>query len=190
MVMKMDFKELFIPGSYEIIADSFQDNRGSFVKVFNETIFEHEDIKLDMKEQYYSVSHKGVLRGLHFQIPPFDHSKLVYCLMGSVMDVIVDLRIGSPTFGKYCKVELSSNNKKVMFIPSGLAHGFYVLSEQAILVYSVTSEYSEKHDGGILWNSLDIPWPTSNPIISQRDSQFCELDLFVSPFTYKGRTTG
>ena len=119
---------------------------------------------------------------MHFQIPPHDHSKLVYCVHGKVFDAVVDLRVSSSTYGKYDTTELDSETINVLYIPAGLAHGFYTISERAIMIYKVGTMYSSEYDTGILWNSLGIPWPDENPIISDRDNQFIEFDQFKSPF--------
>lgn len=175
-------KETFLNGCYEIETIVRNDSRGKFVKTFHVDSFNKFGLECDFKESYYSTSMKNVLRGLHFQLPPSDHAKLVYSIDGEVMDVILDLRINSKTYGKFCIVELSSEKSNMVYIPRGMAHGFYVRSEQATLVYNVTSVYDEKNDSGILWNSVDIPWPNNKPLLSDRDKSFVRFDKFVSPF--------
>jgi dTDP-4-dehydrorhamnose 3,5-epimerase len=115
-------------------------------------------------------------------LPPKEHTKIVYCVQGSVQDVVVDLRIQSPTYGKFEVFSLSAEKANMVYIPIGLAHGFEVLSETAIMMYKVSSVYSPEHDTGILWNSVNIPWQTRNPIISQRDQSFIEFPNFRSLF--------
>lgn len=178
----MKIRESKINGCCEILPAKFNDIRGTFVKVFHEEIFREKGLVVNYAEDYYSVSCKGVLRGLHFQLPPRDHTKLVYCPQGRVIDVIVDLRKESKTYGAYEIFDLNSEQANAIYIPAGLAHGFFVLSDQAILVYKVTTVYSPEHDSGILWNSLDIPWPSDNPIISGRDTNFPRFSEFLSPF--------
>ncbi|MFZ3171874.1 MAG: dTDP-4-dehydrorhamnose 3,5-epimerase [Carboxydocellales bacterium] len=173
-----------IPGCYEINPVVFQDERGVFVKTFHQDIYSNYKLETHFAEEYYSFSHHGVLRGLHFQIPPKDHTKLVYCVTGEVMDVVVDLRIGSPTFGEFEIFRISANKGNMLYIPSGLAHGFYVESENAILIYKVTTVYSQEHDTGIHWSSIGIPWPNKDPIISKRDNEFLALANFASPFQF------
>lgn len=173
-----------IPKCYELQPSVFKDERGSFVKVFHENIFEDNQLENHFVEEYYSVSRRNVLRGLHFQLPPQDLVKMVYCLEGQVKDVVVDLRFGSPTYGKHRIFDLSAEKANIIYIPSGLAHGFYVTSKKAIMVYKVTTVYSPEHDTGIRWDSVGIDWDCKNPIVSQRDSQFVSFSEFNSPFTY------
>ena len=183
--MQIDLKHSKIPGCIEIIPKIFKDERGTFVKTFHENVFKENGLETNFAEEYYSFSCKGVLRGLHFQMPPMDHVKLVYCVFGKVLDVVVDLRVGSSNYGDFENFHLSSEKANMIYIPKGLAHGFYVLSDIAIMIYKVTTVYSEKHDTGILWNSIGIPWPDKKPIISQRDSQFIRFADFKSPFVFE-----
>jgi dTDP-4-dehydrorhamnose 3,5-epimerase len=118
-------------------------------------------------------------------MPPMDHVKMVYCVHGEVLDVVVDLRKGSPSFGTYELFELNDEKANIIYIPKGVAHGFYVLSQQAIMVYHVSTVYSPQHDSGILWNSLDIPWPDQNPIVSERDQRLIPFSKFISPFVFE-----
>jgi len=187
--MQIDIKQTKILGCFEILPKIFRDERGFFVKTFHQDVFKKNGLETNFSEEYYSFSYKRVLRGLHFQLPPMDHAKLVYCILGKVFDAVVDLRIGSPTYGKFETFELSSDKANMIYIPKGLAHGFYVLSENAIMMYKVTTIYSPEHDTGILWNSVGIPWPDEKPIISQRDSQFISFADFKSPFVFKENLT-
>ncbi|TKC17134.1 dTDP-4-dehydrorhamnose 3,5-epimerase [Robertmurraya kyonggiensis] len=171
-----------IPGVYELINNQFNDQRGSFVKKFHENDFEENGLQSDFKEQYFSVSKKGVFRGFHFQTPPEDHVKLVYCVQGEVLDIVVDLRKSSPTFGLYVTFDLSAEEGNSIYIPKGCAHGFFVKSEQAILVYNVTTVYSPIHDTGIHWSSVKVPELNSEMIISERDNHFDSLENYKSPF--------
>jgi len=183
--MEIEIKQTEIPGCFEIFPKVFRDERGVFVKTFHEDVLRERGLETRFAEEYYSFSHKRVLRGLHFQLPPKDHVKLVYCVSGKVLDAVVDLRVGSPTYGEFETFELSSEKANMIYIPKGLAHGFYVLSESAIMMYKVTTVYSPEHDTGILWNSVGIPWPDLNPIISKRDSEFKSFRDFKSPFIYQ-----
>jgi dTDP-4-dehydrorhamnose 3,5-epimerase len=155
------------------------------VKVFHEQAFAAQGLKTDFAEEYYSVSHKNVIRGLHFQLPPMDHVKMVYCVAGEVMDAVVDLRTGSPTYGQCALFELNAAKANSIYIPKGMAHGFCARSDQAIMVYKVSTIYSPAHDAGVLWNSVGIPWPTTEAILSERDQSFPPLDKFASPFRYE-----
>lgn len=173
-----------IAGCFEIIPNIQIDERGSFIKIFNSKIF--QDLKLNTKweEEYYSISQKGVLRGMHFQLPPKDHYKLVFCPVGEVFDAVVDLRKGSPTFGNHITLRLSAQEANMVYIPNGLAHGFCALSETVLMMYMVSTVYSASHDTGVLWSSVGINWPIKNPIISARDLSFETFDSFSSPFKY------
>lgn len=184
----MRIHETGIAGCYEIVLNRFEDERGLFVKTFREDYFAGHGLETRFAEQYYSFSYKNVIRGLHFQIPPHEHVKVVYCISGIVTDAVVDLRAGSPTYGKFAMIELSVQKGNMIYIPSGLAHGFWVQSQEAILVYNVTTLYSPLHDRGIRWDSAGIPWTARHPVISKRDKGFPGLDDFISPFTYAGAT--
>lgn len=177
--------EMPLAGCYELTPIIHKDVRGQFVKVFQDEIFLNLGLDTHYVEEFYSVSYQNVIRGLHFQLPPFEHVKLVYCVQGHIQDVIVDLRIGSPSYGQFCIIELSQQKGNMLYIPSGCAHGFCVLSDCATLVYKVSSKYSAEHDAGILWNSLNIPWHTNKPCLSARDQLFPGFDDFSSPFIYK-----
>jgi len=180
----MQIIETKIPGCYEIQPELLKDDRGSFVKVFNAEDFKSFGLCVDWKEQYYSVSQANVVRGLHFQLPPYDHVKLVYCVAGSVEDVVLDLRRDSPTYGMTLMLELSEEKGNMIYLPRGLAHGFCTTKEPAILVYNVSTIYTREADAGVLWNSAGIDWSVQNPLLSQRDRLFPALDDFESPFLF------
>ena len=180
----MDLIKTQIDGCYELQPNIFDDARGRFVKIFNETEFGSFELETAFKEQYYSVSKKNVVRGMHFQQSPFDHVKLVCCLQGAVFDSVIDLRVGSPTYGKSETFELTADKANSIYIPKGVAHGFCTLSDEAILIYNVSTVYSAECDAGILWSSGDIAWPVQDPILSARDRNFPSLDRFISPFKY------
>ena len=186
----MRFQPTPIPGCFEIPLPTCRDARGTFVKTFQSDRFAESHLATRFAEEYYTVSHRGVLRGLHFQVPPRDHDKIVYCLSGEVMDAIVDLRRGSPGYGRHHVFRLSGENPALVYIPRGVAHGFYVLSDQAIMAYKVTSAYSPEHDKGILWNSAGIPWPDRAPLLSERDMRFSPLGEFRTPFIFPGISPG
>src|SRR5581483_7390979 len=141
-------------------------------------------LRTDFAEEYYTVSHVRVLRGLHFQVPPHDHAKLVYCAAGRVLDVALDLRVGSPAFGRHVRAELSAADGNALYLPPGLAHGFYVLEAPALMVYNQTSVYAREHDAGVRWDSAGIPWPDADPILSDRDRSFPALADFRTPFVF------
>lgn len=149
----------------------FEDERGYFMESFKESFINHNFPDLKFIQDNESKSSYGVLRGLHFQKPPFEQTKLVRVINGKVLDVAVDLRPDSDTFGKYESVILSDKNKKQFLIPKGFAHGFVVLSKEAVFSYKVDNYYSPQHDSGIRYDSFDIDWliPTSEMIISEKD---------------------
>jgi len=163
----------------------FEDERGRFVKVFHTQAFKTHGLEINFDEEYYSVSNTNVVRGMHFQLPPMDHAKMVYCVQGAVLDVVTDLRVGSPTYGRSAVIELSSEKANSIYIPKGMAHGFCSLCDRSIMVYKVSSVYSPAQDAGILWNSDGVAWPTTQAILSERDQTFPPLDKFVSPFMYE-----
>jgi len=173
-----------IPGCLQLLPDVLRDERGSFVKTFHQDVFRENGLATDFAEEYYSVSYKRVLRGLHFQRPPKDHVKLVYCVTGTVLDAVLDLRLGSPTYGEHAAIELSAEKGNLLYIPKGLAHGFYTKSDLAVMLYKVTTVYAPEHDTGVLWNSAGIQWADEEPILSSRDRGFLKLRDFQSPFRF------
>jgi len=162
----------------------FQDLRGRFIKTFNDDFFKEHGVEIEIKESYYSISHKDVIRGMHFQIPPYDHIKLVYVPNGAIIDVVLDIRKGSPTYKKFFKIELSADNGKVLIIPKGLAHGFKSLQDNTNVTYMQTTCYSKEADKGIRFDSFGFDWECDNPKVSDRDISFKRLDEFDSPFVF------
>ncbi|MGB4132686.1 MAG: dTDP-4-dehydrorhamnose 3,5-epimerase [Tenuifilaceae bacterium] len=156
----MVFNKTFIDGVFIIEPKVFGDSRGYFFESYNQKEFEEKVGPITFVQDNESKSSYGVLRGLHFQKPPFAQAKLVRCAEGEVFDVAVDLRQASPTFGKYVAVNLSGENKKQLFIPRGFAHGFVVLSQSAVIIYKVDNLYAPEYDTGIMWNDpqLNINW--------------------------------
>jgi len=179
-----ELKPTKIPGCFELLPRVHKDIRGRFVKVFQKDFFKQNGLETCFSEEYYSFSHQGVIRGMHFQLPPCDHVKLVYCVSGEVLDVVFDLRKESPTYGHFEVIKVNASMANCVYIPKGLAHGFYT-SSQAIMVYNVSTVYSPHYDAGILWNSFGMVWPIADPIISARDQSFPAFDVFDSPFSYK-----
>lgn len=155
------------------------------MKPYREEEFVRRGLETGFREEFYTVSRRRVLRGLHFQIPPHDHAKLVYCVQGRVFDVIMDLREGSPTFGEALSLELSAERANVLYLPKGIAHGFYVESDEAVLVYKTSSTHSPAHDRGVLWSAVPgIAWPDPAPILSDRDAALPSFAGFRTPFRY------
>jgi dTDP-4-dehydrorhamnose 3,5-epimerase len=149
----------------------FSDSRGAFFETFNEKILEQHGINLPFVQDNQSISKKGVIRGLHLQLPPYEQGKLVRVARGSVLDVALDLRPGSPTFGRHYSVELSDKNQLSLWIPPGFAHGFVSLEEDTIFLYKVTNYYHPQSESGIIYNDIDlsIDWKVANPIVSDKD---------------------
>ncbi len=164
-----------LDGIFEINNKKFEDYRGLFIKTFHEELFKENGLEYSFKESFYSISRKNVLRGMHFQLQPHDHAKLVYVTSGEILDVVVDIREKSPTFGSYYSTKLSFENAKTLYIARGFAHGFLTLSEQATVVYLTTSIHSPESDSGIRWDSFNFNWGTSSPILSNRDKNFMLL---------------
>lgn len=176
------FHSIPLEDAYVIDMPSFDDARGSFIKTFHATTLLDKNIEFVLRESYFSLSKKDVIRGMHFQLPPHHHSKIVFCPQGAILDVIVDLRKGSATYGLYYAQELSAANHKAYYIPEGFAHGFKSLTDDAITYYLVSSEYSQQHDTGIRYDSIGFDWGVADPIISARDLSFPSLQDFESPF--------
>ncbi len=160
----------------------FEDIRGKFIKTFTNDFFKENGLDIDIQESYYSISHKDVIRGMHFQTPPYDHIKLVYVPYGSVLDVVLDIRKGSPTYGKYFSTKLSNENGKVLIIPKGFAHGFKSLEDNTNVTYMQTTCYAPNNDDGIKYDSFGFDWDCNNFQISERDLSFKLFDEFETVF--------
>lgn len=163
----------------------FEDNRGYFLESFNENVWKETlGFVPNFVQDNESMSAKSVLRGIHFQLPPNEQGKLVRVIRGSVLDVAVDLRKNSPTYGKHEKVILSGKNKRQFYVPAGFGHGFLTLEDKTIFSYKCTEFYNPEKEAGILWNDedLNIEWGVNNPIISDKDRNQQKFNNFVSPF--------
>lgn len=160
------------------------DRRGHFIKFMQEDVFAAHGLPTRFAEQYFSVSARNVLRGLHFQTPPHEHYKLVTCIAGKIFDVVVDLRKGSKTCGQHESFELDGTNGDSVFVPVGCAHGFHVRSDSATVLYNVSTLHAPAHDTGIRWDSAGIAWPSDKPVVSERDANFSSLADFDSPFAF------
>jgi dTDP-4-dehydrorhamnose 3,5-epimerase len=167
-----------------LILDLFhaEDNRGGFVKTFHKATFEEHGLNTNFEESFYSKNNKGVIRGLHFQTPPYDHDKLVYCTNGSLVDVVLDIRKDSPTYGKHASIELTGSNNRALFLAKGLAHGFESLEDHTMMTYLTSTMHQPSHDQGILYNSFGHKWESKKPIINQRDQEWPTLEDYKSPF--------
>ena len=178
----MKISKTFIQDLIIIEPQFFEDDRGFFYESYNKN---NLDIDIDFVQDNESKSNRGVIRGLHFQAPPFEQTKLVRCISGNILDVAVDLRTNSKTYGKSFSIELSSENNKQLFVPKGFAHGFQVLSEIAIVNYKVDNFYNPKSDSGIIWNDKDlsINWSIDvKPILSVKDLKLMSFKELKSPF--------
>ena len=178
-----------IPGVVIIEPKIFGDERGYFYESYSQRDFEEKVAKVNFVQDNQSFSHYGVLRGLHFQNPPYTQSKLVRVIQGKVVDVAVDIRKSSPTYGKYVAVELTGENYRQFFIPKGFAHGFVVLSETALFQYKCDEFYHPEAEGAIMWDDPDIniDWriPTGEIALSAKDARHKYLKDFVSPFDFE-----
>ena len=168
----MIIENTFIEGLKLIHLKEFGDLRGSFIKVFNKDFFFENDLETDFKESYYSISAKNVIRGMHFQIPPFEHTKLVYLNRGKITDVVLGIRKSSPSYGRHFSIELNIKNPILIYIPKGCAHGFLSLEDDTMVTYLQTSCYNNAFDKGIKYNSFGMDWQLESPIISNRDLSF------------------
>ena len=180
----MKINKTFIEDLLIIEPQLFKDDRGFFYESYNKKNLD-KNINIVFVQDNESISNKGVVRGLHFQTPPFEQTKLVRCVSGNVLDVAVDLRTNSKTYGNFFSIELSSENNKQLFIPKGFAHGFQVLSETAIVNYKVDEYYSPDSDSGIIWNDKDlsIDWNSDlKPILSEKDLKLISFKELKSPF--------
>jgi dTDP-4-dehydrorhamnose 3,5-epimerase len=180
--MALDVFESEIPGCKVITLQKTIDERGHFIKPFDTQALNEVGINLVPDQTFFSVSNSHVIRGLHFQMPPFDQDKIIVCLSGRALDVVVDLRRSSKMFGRTVSFELRGSEPKAVWIPKGLAHGFLSQENGTTMGYWVNSKYSIEHDTGIRWDSIDFKWPATQPIISTRDKSFVTLKEFKSPF--------
>jgi dTDP-4-dehydrorhamnose 3,5-epimerase len=178
----MNIKSTEFNDLYVLEYNSFQDNRGEFVKTIHKDTFVANKLEWEFLESFYSISHKNVFRGMHFQYSPSDHEKLVYVVKGAIIDVVLDLRFDSDTFGKYLKIELSDKNRKGIYIGKGFAHGFLSLEDDTIVEYHTTTVQNKECEGGVKWNSFGFEMPIANPIISQRDDLFSPFDINIKYF--------
>lgn len=179
----MNIIDTKIEGVYLIKPKIFKDERGYFFESFNQKKI-NKKTNVSFVQDNQSLSSKHILRGLHFQKPPFAQDKLVSVIKGSVLDVVVDIRVNSKTYGKYIIEELNEENHHQLFIPTGMAHGFLSLEEHTIFSYKCSNFYNRESEGALKWNDpdLNIKWPISNPILSEKDENAKKFSSFVSPF--------
>lgn len=186
----MDIVATPIPDLMIITPPRFGDQRGFFSESWNKTKLVEAGVELpEFVQDNHSMSHEiGTVRGLHFQAPPHAQGKLVRCGRGRIFDVGLDVRTGSPTYGKWFGLELSFENGKQLWIPAGFLHGFMTLEADSEIIYKCTDHYSPECDGAVKWDSCGIEWPIENlaPVISEKDEKAQAFSEFVSPFEYKG----
>lgn len=175
-----------IPDLLIVEPDVFNDQRGYFFEVYNQESYFNNNMNMQFVQDNESKSGKNVLRGLHFQKPPFAQGKLVRVIQGKVLDVAVDIRKGSPTYGKYHSVELDAQSKRMFYIPEGFAHGFLTLEENTIFAYKCTNYYNKESEGSLLWcdETIGIDWNIENPVLSDKDKISPLFKDFISPFKY------
>lgn len=185
--MPFVFRRLEIPEVVLVEPKVFTDERGFFMETYKSSDFARFGLVERFVQDNHSRSARGVLRGLHFQNPPKAQGKLVRATAGEIFDVAVDIRKGSPTYGKWVGATLSAKNKQMLYVPPGFAHGFCVLSEEAEILYKATEEYSPQHDAGIIWNDpeIGIRWPLENPIVSAKDAGLPLIRDAKNNFVYR-----
>jgi dTDP-4-dehydrorhamnose 3,5-epimerase len=185
--VSLTFRELEIPGAFLVGSTRHGDGRGFLEESHRLSAFRDAGIPDVFVQDNVTRTVRNALRGLHFQAPPMAQGKLVRVTRGRVYDVGVDLRVGSPTFGRWIGMELEGQESRSLYLPPGLAHGYCVLSEEADLTYKMTSEYAPSLEGGVRWDdpTLAIPWPVSSPIVSNKDRDLPMLEDLVSPFRYR-----
>jgi dTDP-4-dehydrorhamnose 3,5-epimerase len=182
----MNIIKTSLPGLLLIEPGLFGDERGYFFESYNQRVFAEAGLDMVFMQDNESCSGKGVLRGLHFQEPPFEQGKLVRVARGSVLDVSVDIRRGSPTYGKYAAFQLTGGNKHMLWIPPGFAHGFLTLEDETIFLYKCTNVYNRGSENAVRWNDpvLDIQWGIEDPVVSEKDHSAPLFDQLQSPFKY------
>jgi dTDP-4-dehydrorhamnose 3,5-epimerase len=173
-----------IAGCYSVRAKVFGDSRGRLAKSYVAAEFEQRGLRTDWGEDLHSISSRGVIRGMHFQTPPEAQAKLVFCIAGEVVDVILDLRRGSPSFGRHHAFHLDPAGGAGVYVPTGCAHGFAALGETNLLFYKLTGGFSAEHDGGVALDSFGFDWPIPDPVLSERDRGLPAMADFVTPFTF------
>ncbi|GIV27209.1 MAG: dTDP-4-dehydrorhamnose 3,5-epimerase [Bacteroidia bacterium] len=180
----MKIIETNLSGLLVIEPTIFKDTRGYFYESYNKHVFEVHGIKDNFVQDNQSLSQKNVVRGLHFQHPPFAQAKLVRVIKGAVLDVVVDIRKNSPTYGKTFSIELTEDNFLMLYIPVGFAHGFATLEDNTIFAYKCSEFYNKNSEDTILWNdpTLNIDWKVQNPILSEKDKSGKLFKDFISPF--------
>jgi len=177
MIRETKFEDCF-----QIDLPFSEDIRGNFLKTYHFSTFSDLGLEFQCKEEFVTTSTQNVIRGMHFQTPPHDHKKLVYCLAGRVRDVVLDIRKNSATYGQFEVFELDANIPTGVYISEGYAHGFLAMSDEATMLYRVSAEHAPSCDAGIRWDSFGYEWGVINPVVSDRDQSHISFDDFKSPF--------
>lgn len=183
--MAFKFKELDIKGLYIIEPHYYADQRGSNMKTFHKETYAAQNIKCDFEETMITTNlHKNVIRGFHFQRPPYTQCKLYYCISGAWNNYCVDIRKGSPTYGKIICVTMNEEERKLLYLPEGIANAHLILRDNTKVLYQLGSKYMPEYEAGIRWNSLGVDFQIENPIITEKDSELPLFGEFESPFVY------
>lgn len=170
-----------LPGAYVVENVAVNDRRGSFCKKYTKNLLDDLSIDFIAYEEFYTKSRKGVIRGMHFTMPPFDQAKIISCVFGMVNDVVLDLRKG-PNYGEYAEIILNADSPSLLILPSGIAHGFESLSDDSLVTYTTDKAYVANLDCGISYRSFGYEWRTKDPILSSRDLELISFSDFISPF--------
>ncbi len=180
----MKLTETRLKGLYILEARAFHDPRGYFFEGYNRNLLKENGLDIEIAQTNISKSQANVVRGLHFQNPPFEQGKLIRVLSGAVLDVVVDIRKDSPTYGEHLAIELSEENFKALWVPPGFAHGFKTLKNNTLFYYDCTQVYNKESEGSVLWNDADlnIDWDIANPILSEKDENAPKFKNFQSKF--------
>jgi len=183
--MKFKFKKLDIPDVMVISPTTFKDERGILFESYSKKEFE-KNLGFDFVQDNHVISHKNVLRGLHYQLKPYEQGKLIRVIKGAILDVAVDIRKGSPFYGKWVSIELNSHDKNMIWVPPGFAHGYFVKEDYTEILYKVTKPYHPDSERGILWNdhNINIKWPSPNPKLSIKDKNLSSLGDAENNFIY------
>jgi dTDP-4-dehydrorhamnose 3,5-epimerase len=176
----MKLTECEISGVYLMEPLIVPDIRGCFVKIFHQKSFKDFGLEYQFNESFYTVSKKNVIRGMHYQLPPRDSIKTIFVTKGEILDVVLDIRKGSPSYGKHLSIELSEKNRRMIYIPAGCAHGFLSILDDSCVMYSHTEVYDKDRETGIHFDSFGMNWTVKDPIMSERDTKFQRFEDFES----------
>jgi dTDP-4-dehydrorhamnose 3,5-epimerase len=173
-----------ISGCFLLKSKLFQDERGTLIKPYHSESFKSLGLHCEFNEELFVTSRRGVIRGLHFQRPPFPQIKVVSCVKGKILDVVVDIRKGSPTYGQWDGFILDDENHYILYVPEGMAHGYAVYQENTIVCYKLSNVFSSELDGGIKWDSASVEWGIKEPIVSEKDLMLIPFAQLNSQFVY------